>query len=229
MKLFNQNAKIDLPDIRKKQTYRNKEVDDFDFLFKNNENKEADLIDLRKNKRLKKGYHFYIVMGFVLFIAACFLVVQMVVSSPEIEKYKTATKNIEEADSPSIYESDEPVVLSESKSPVNDVPDVQFAGNSVSKPVIKPAAVIKKINPAASKKVQIVQKLKIKTVIKPSHLIAHTVKNISIPKKNLIVKVISKPRIESKIEQAIADIMLRPLVLSNNLQNASGASLRGLR
>ena len=107
---------------------------------------------------------------------------------------------------------------------------MQFAGSSVSKPVVKPVTVIKKTNPVISKKVQISKTPQIKTVIKPHHVVAHTVQHISTPKKTSVVKVVSKPvtlkkplvRIESKVDQAIAEIMLRPLAVS------SEPGLRGL-
>ena len=225
MQSLNQKTEISLPSIRRRQAEKNKdnETDYFNLLFEDGYGLESTLPEnLGQRERFFQRYHFYFAIVLVLFIAACFLVVQMVVNGPEIEKYKTATKNIEEADSPSIYDSDEPVVLSEDKSPVNDVPDVQFARNSVSKPVIKPVAVIKKTNPVISKRAQIAKSPKI--VIKSNHVIAHRVKNI--PKKVLVVKVVSKPaslkKTESKVNQAIEDIMLRPLVIS------SEPALRGL-
>lgn len=181
MESFSHKTSIDLPDIRKRRTYKNKEADDFDLLFTNN--KEADLIDLRKNKRFK-GHHVYIVIGLALLIAACFLVVQMVVNSPEIEKYKAVTKNIEDID------------IEDEKSLKENIPNVQFDNDSV-KPVI-------------SKKIEITKKLKQKTITKPLRIVVHNLKKNNLKERKL------------KIQEAIADIMLRPLAVS------SEPALRGL-
>jgi hypothetical protein len=220
MQLFDQKTQTDLPNLRKRQTYRDKEkeADAFDLLFKNNN--EIDLIDLRKNKRFK-GYHFYLAIGVTLLIAACFLVVQVVTNSPEIEKYKTVTNNIEDVEN----DNEEPIITKNESPADMSIPDVRFADPSVNQPQkstsvaqeSKPVTVIKKTNLVLTKKVQINRTPKIKTIIKTNHIIAHKVTRASVPKKTL-------PRIESKVDRAIAEIMLRPLAVVS--KQSSEAALR---
>ena len=200
MQSFNQKTQIDLPDLRKKSSYKNKRSDDFDLLFKNNE--EADLIDLRKNKRSKKSYNLYLISG-ALLITACFLVVQIVTGGHEIEKYRTVTKNIEDIDSEKGIK--EPVKIVENNS---SIPDVQFEDDTAkpSKQIISKKAVINKT-------------IKEKTFKKPFHIVTNNLKKNNIHKPIQIVKtkssnIIAKKR-EIKIQEAISEIMLRPLTVSS--------------
>jgi len=212
MQSFNQETQTDLPNLRKRQTYRDKEkeADAFDLLFKNN--KETDLIDLRKNKRFK-GYHFYFAIGLTLLITACFLVVQVVTNSPEIEKYKAVTKNIED-----VGNDNEEQVVAKNESPANtSILDVRFADSSINQ-VTKPVNVVKQQKQIISKK----------TISKPMTVVVQSLK-----KKNNIQKppTIVKNKPSSKIEvKAIAEIMLRPLTVVSNtdLQKTFKSDLRGL-
>ena len=192
MESFTQKTKIDLPDIRKRQTYKNKEkeIDYFNLLFEDNSETENVLLgSVRHRRKFLQGYQFYLAIVFVLFIAACFLVVQMVVNSPEIEKYKAATKNIEEIDTED-----------KSEEPKSIIPEVQFAND-----------VIKKPNPVISKKPEVGRKIKQKTIAKPSHVIVYKkLSPATLPKSQSV----SLKKTESKVQEAVLDIMLRPLVIS---------------
>ena len=204
MELFTQKTKIDLPDIRKRQTSKNKEkeIDYFNLLFEDNSEAENALLgDVRHGKKFLQGYKFYVTIVFILFMAACFLVVQMVVNSPEVEKYKAITKNIEEMDTEDKSEESDTKLMLKDREPViakttNLIPEVSFDSNVV-KPVKKPINVVKKPK-------QI-------TVIKLSHVI--------VQKPSLIIK---NKDLSKKAVEAVTDIMLRPFVMS------SEPALRGL-
>ena len=201
MESFIQKTKIDLPGIRNKQTYKNKEkeIDYFNLLFEDNSETENALLgSVRHRRKFLQGYQFYFVIVFVLFIAACFLVVQMVVNSPEVEKYKAITKNIEEIDA-------------EDKKPLKEnIPEVSFE-NDVVKPIKKPINVVKKPKPILNRNIAITKKPKHITVIKLSHVI--------VQKPSLIIK---NKDLSKKAVEAVSDIMLRPLVMF------SEPELRGL-
>ncbi|OGI10629.1 MAG: hypothetical protein A3F80_04495 [Candidatus Melainabacteria bacterium RIFCSPLOWO2_12_FULL_35_11] len=99
MRSFNQKTKIDLPNIKRRHAYKNTEskADYFNLLFENSSDAESIRFEnIRQRRKFLQSYHFYLAIAFILFVTACFLVVQMVVNSPEIEKYKAVTKNIED-------------------------------------------------------------------------------------------------------------------------------------
>ena len=222
MESFTQKTKIDLPDIRKRQTYKNKEkeIDYFNLLFEDNSEAENALLgSVRQKTKFLQGYQFYFAIVFVLFIAACFLVVQMVVNSPEVEKYKAATKNIEEIDTEDESEESDTKLMLKDKEPViakttNLIPEVSFE-NDVVKPVKKPINVVKKPK-------QI-------TIIKQSHVIIQKpsliIKNQDLSKKAVeAIPAIgeARQRRHELPQQAVSDIMLRPFVMF------SEPALRGL-
>ena len=225
MQSFNQKTQIDLPNIRKKQTYKDKDSEDFNSLFVN-DYKEADLIDLRKNKRFRnnheheffKSHQFYLVFGFFMLVTACFLTVQVVINSPEIEKYKAVAKNIEDIDAENeskepenslIVQDEKPVVVQNDTSVKSNIPDVQFEGNPIKEP--------KQI---ATKRTVINKPVKQKTLKKTNHIVVRNLKKknnvykqLQIVKNKHLIQNMKKP--ESKIQEAIAEIMLRPLVISS--------------
>ncbi len=203
MQSFNQKTKIDLPDIKKKQIYKRKETDDFNVLFDNDEKKETDLIDLRKNRKFNnnqeykvlKDYYLYFVVGFILLIAVCSLTVQIVINSPESEKYKTIANNIEDVDSD--FEGKE-VIKKNNDSASNNIPEVQFAND-----IVKPQKQI------TVKKTEIAEKLKQKIVVKPLYVIVQKPHLITAAKsQNITLK-----KAETKAQEAIAETMLRPLAV----------------
>lgn len=232
MQSFNRKTKIDLPQIEKKQLPRagERESDAFDLLFKNNK-KEADLIDLKKGKR-HKGYQKYLGILIVLFIPACFFIVQIVTGGNEIDRYKSITETANNEESNNIKTVNNDVVE-------EDIPDVQFASSSPLKAQTprnenKQAVVV-------NKKLEIHRAIAIvksppKPVVKPVRKSVPVV--VSNIRKNIPVKKIQAPKISTpvvvvssavKVDQAIADIMLRPLsVVSNPEQKQAESTLRGV-
>ena len=193
MQSFNQKTRVDLPNIRKRQTYKNKEneADYFNLLFEDGYGLESTLPEnIGQRERFLKGYHFYIAIVFILFIAACSFVVQMVVNSPEIEKYKTIAKNIEDVDT---EESD------------------------VVKPINKPINIVKQPKQIISRKIDGSREIKQKTITRPLQIVVQKSSQINKLKPQSVT--LKKP--ETKVQEAIVDIMLRPAV-------SSESELRGL-
>lgn len=99
MRSFNQKTKIDLPNIRKKQVCKNKQTNCFDLLFDDKSNVEPPFSrDINQRGNSLNVSYLYMAIGLASLVIACFLVVQTVVNSPEIEKYKAVIKNIEDID-----------------------------------------------------------------------------------------------------------------------------------
>ena len=210
MESFTQKTKIDLPDIRKRQTSKNKEkeIDYFNLLFEDNSETENALLgSVRHRRKFLQGYKFYLTIVFILFMAACFLVVQMVVNSPEVEKYKAVTKNIEEIDA---EDREDPLVPKHKNLVKDNIPDVRFADPSENQ-IKKTVSVVQESKPALIKKVTITNKSKQITIIKQSHVI--------VQKPSPIIK---NPDLSKKDVKSVTDIMLRPLAIP------SEPGLRGL-
>lgn len=165
-------------------------------------------------------------IGLALLIAACFLVVQVVTSGPEIEKYKAITNNIEDIDTEKDIE--EPTKITENDS---SVPDVRFADPSVNQPQ-KPISVAQQSKLVVIKKVVVskVEIAKVKPVTKSNYVASNNIKKITVSKKAYVVRTtpnpISQKQPDLKIDQTLAEIMLRPLAVIQ--KQSSEVGLRGL-
>ena len=209
-----------------------KESDNFDLLFNhprmpNVRTKDKISTNINHENVFLKSNYFYFVTAFFMLITACFLTVQIVVNSPDIEKYKIAVKDIEAETSES--------------NPINsDVPDIQFAYSS---PVKSESLVniVKKQDIVVSKKAEInkiqvakvVPKPLIKQIKRPVHIAVNNTKKITSIKRIQIVKMKPQTIIQKspqlKINQAIVEIMLRPLTVVSNIDKKSAESiLRGV-
>ncbi len=211
MQFFNHKKTIDLPNIRKEQVYKNEEFDNFDLLFNNptmptvkNKDRSKTPPNIKYESIFSKPHYFYFVTAFFMLVTACFLTVQIVVNNPDIEKYKAAVKDIE---------VNEPVIIAENKVNDTNVPDVEF-GYSSPVPPKQSVNIIQKQNIVVSKKPEMNKIHVTKAVPKPIHVAVNN-------QRKFIT--------ESKINQAIAEIMLRPLtVADSNVQKTSGLILRGV-
>ena len=151
-----QRTNIDLPNIRKRQTYRNKEngADYFDLLFEDKSDVELPFSSgMRQKENFLKGRHLYMVIGLVLVIATCFLVVQMVTNDPKVERYEAVAKSIE---------------------------DVTIEENNVVKQVERPKNVLKKPAQVLSKKTN--QKI----ATKPAYIIVQKLLPVTRPKPQIL-------------------------------------------
>ncbi len=217
----------------------NTEEDNFDLLFNNSKKmnsriRESMSTKLNQKNSLFKSSHFYLVAGGFMFITACFLSVQMVVNSPDIEKYRAAIKDVEKMDS-------EEVEISKNE-PVDDaIPDIKFAYSPQTKSE-QSQPVIKKQNTVISKKAEVrrvyvakaLPKPVIRQVSKPIKIAISSTRKV-IPVKRIQITTTRHPVLvqksaQSKVDQAIADIMLRPVaVVSNAGQKPAESILRGGR
>lgn len=232
---------------RQQPKVKEKKADDFDLLFDNSSDEK--ILNFKTRDRMPenmtnvgkilKASHFYFTFIFFMLITACYLVVQITVNSPDSEKYKTAVNNIEnldklgeESENTTISEDDKPIVVSENKSSINDVPDVRFADPSVNQPQ-KPISVAQQPKPILTKKVVVSRVAKVKAITKSNHVASSNIKKITVSKKAYVVRTISttsQKQPDLKIDQAISEIMLRPLIVVSNLnvQETSKSTLRGL-
>ena len=123
-------TQTDLPNIRKKQ------VDSFDLLFGNKPDTDGELLgNIVRKRKILKSQHFYFVTALILFISACFLVVQTVANDPKVEKYKAIANNIEDINIENINIENNLTSKDEQISVVksNDIPKVKVPSQ-----VIKP-------------------------------------------------------------------------------------------
>ncbi len=211
MKSLNQKTKIDLPNIKKRQVHKNKQTDYFDLLFDDKSNVELPFSkDIKHKEIFLNVYYLYLAIGLALLISACFLVVQIIVNDPKVEKLKAVAQKIEDIS-----------VEDDSKMPIDtlkeNVPEVQFE-DDVRQSVKKPIYIAKQPKQIINKKIEVSRKVKQKIITKPSNIIAKKSPSIIKPKSQSV----AVKKTETKVQEAISEIMLRPLAVS------SDASLRGL-
>ena len=132
----------------------NEESDAFDMLFE--DHKKQKVIHLQREKRFLKVYHFYFLMGVVLFLASCYLIFQsttstQTVSSNQVKPFKeTVVENQAEVNNKEDLEP--PLVVEDENVEAKKVEDKPLIKASKPKVNIKPqtieSKVIKKIKPA---------------------------------------------------------------------------------